>query len=282
MEKDNILTVIQNEYEFLTSKQKRIADYVLNHPRESANLSISAMSERTQTSAATISRFTIRVGCAGYADFQNMIYEEETNTVAFSSLKNRLKTMDGESQENPLLMGIKNSIGLLESLYTPNMIEALNRTADTIWGARHVYIIGMGSSYAVAFYIGFMLRRMRTDVIILDRMDSGLSSCLADLNQEDCLIAVAYSRYTKITCKLLSYYKKQNVPIVVITDAYSSQVSRLAREILVAPRDDYFTPTSAMVLCSVIFELLRRKDAAKMLDSMERQDRIAVELDLYQ
>lgn len=283
MPKKDVLARINALYDDLSESQKRIADFVLDNPKDSAYISIGEMAVRTSTSPATVSRFSIKMGCDGYVDFQQSIYYEEVQTVPFSSMKNLFrKTAEEEERENALKWTIQQNCSLLEQFYTPALEETLKRVRDIIRNSRRVFVIGMGSSYTVAYYLTFMLRRMRENVILLGQTDSGLTSQLNELSEKDCLVTVTYSRYTKITCEIINFFREKECPIVAFTDDKNSVLSRKVTEIIKAPKDDFYAPVAAIAACSALLELLRREDAENMLKRMEEQNKIAEKLELYQ
>ena len=58
----NIFAQLDNEYYQLTSAEKRVADYVVAHQRQTQYMSISELAENCNVAEATISRFCRRMG----------------------------------------------------------------------------------------------------------------------------------------------------------------------------------------------------------------------------
>ena len=66
----DVIDRISREYYDLTTAEKKTADYVLRHPRESQFLSIAELAEESGVAEATVSRFCRRLGYKGYNAFK--------------------------------------------------------------------------------------------------------------------------------------------------------------------------------------------------------------------
>ena len=198
----NLIDQIRESYPTLSKGHQKLADYIINNPKEGAFLSINDLSRETGISAATITRFVRVMGCSGYQEFQREVYDARLQQTPFSKLKSELQRVDSSDGdgEDPILLALRSDAQMIESLYTQQNRVALDRSTTLLRKARRIYILGNGSSYAVAYLLGFMLRRMYGNVQLLEASTGALSSTLCDVSAEDCLIAVAYSRYTKLTC----------------------------------------------------------------------------------
>ena len=223
------------------------------------------------------------MGCSGYQEFQREVYDARLQQTPFSKLKSELQRVDSSDGdgEDPILLALRSDAQMIESLYTQQNRVALDRSTTLLRKARRIYILGNGSSYAVAYLLGFMLRRMYGNVQLLEASTGALSSTLCDVSAEDCLIAVAYSRYTKLTCDTVSYCRKKGCAVIALTDSLTSQVALESTEMLIAPRDEYFSPVCAMAMCSCLIAALGQYDAPQMLARMEQQDQLSLEFGVY-
>lgn len=277
----NLIDQIRERYPTLSKGHQKLADYIINKPKEGAFLSINDLSRETGVSAATITRFVRVMGRSGYQEFQREVYDARLQQTPFSKLKSELQRVDSLDGEDPIFLALRSDAQIIEDLYIQQNRAALNRSVTLLRRAQHIYILGNGSSYAVAYLLGFMLRRMYGNVQLLAASTGELSSMLCDVSAEDCLIAVAYSRYTKLTCDTVSYCRKKECAVIALTDSLTSQVALESTEILIAPRDEYFSPVGAMAMCSCLIAALGQYDAPQMLARMEQQDQLALEFGVY-
>ena len=66
----NPLDRIQSYYDELTNKDKEIAFYIINNPRDAARSSIDATAKMAGTSKSALVRFANRIGYSGYAELK--------------------------------------------------------------------------------------------------------------------------------------------------------------------------------------------------------------------
>ena len=279
----NLIEKIRESYPSLSKGHQKLADYIINNPKEGAFLSINDLSRETGISAATITRFVRVMGCSGYQEFQRKVYDARLQQTPFSKLKSELQhvgSSDGVG-EDPILLTLRSNAQMIGDLYTKQNRAALERSTTLLRRARHIYVLGNASSYAVAYLLGFMLRRMYANVQLLEPSIGALSSTLCDVCAEDCLIAVAYSRYSKLTCDTVSYCRKKGCAVIALTDSLTSQVALESTEMLIAPRDEYFSPVCAMAMCSCLIAALGQYDAPQMLARMEQQDQLSLDFGVY-
>lgn len=279
----DLIDLLRQKYADLSKSHQKLADYIINNPHEGVFLSINDLSRETGVSAATITRFVRVMGYPGYPEFQRAIYDSQLQQRPFSKLKTELQRVDaaGSNDDASILATLQSNARMIEELYTQQNRTALMNSTALLRKAHRIYVIGGSSSYAVAYLLGFMLRRMYGNVQLLDASVGSLASALCDVSEEDCLIAVAYSRYTRITCDTVSYFKKKGCAVISLTDSLTSQVALESTEVLIAPRDEYFSPVSAMAMCSCLIAALGQYDAQQMLSRMEQQDQLAMEFGVY-
>lgn len=283
----DVLSLIRENYPNFTKRHQILADFILNNPQESAFLSINELSKKTGISPATITRFAQALGVKGYPEFQHILFAStQTRKVPFQSLKTMLRDIDSEKQaeapEDRVVSTVAENMSLLEALCQPQTLQAIYRAADLLRKAKKIYVIGNGSSYSISYMLGFMLSRMYSNVQLLERSADVIHiSNFCDAQKEDCLIAVGYSRYTKATFDTLSFFHEKGCSIIAITDSVSSPLALMASEVLIAPRDSYFGPVSAIALCSCLIAALAQHDASQMLERMEMQDALAESYGLY-
>ena len=69
MEK-NIVALMLQEYENFTRSERKIADYVLEHQKETQYISITDLSAECEVAVSTVSLFCRKLKLAGFNDFK--------------------------------------------------------------------------------------------------------------------------------------------------------------------------------------------------------------------
>lgn len=82
---ESILHKIRFEYKKLGPSEKKIADYILKNEQEVTSLSINELANLSGSTAATIVRFSRRLGFKGFTDFRIGLAGEIISTSSISS-----------------------------------------------------------------------------------------------------------------------------------------------------------------------------------------------------
>ena len=279
----DVVTQIRTHYDSFSKSHRRLADFILENLHEVAFLSINELSQRTGISPATITRFARRLDFQGYPDLQRGLYEHHKQWAPIGQLKSLLRRETPAEDAGPdsLQWTIQNNIGLLEALYTPQLRDSFARAQEILHQARTIYIAGMRSSYATAYYLAFMLQQMCDNVHLLTTSTSDLPTALSDVRPEDCLLVISYARYTSSSYDIVSHFHRAGCKIVALTDSLTSPIALKATEVLIAPNGGNFSPVGAITLCNCFITSLGRLNAQQTLERMELQDKIALEHHIY-
>ncbi|MGE4465512.1 MurR/RpiR family transcriptional regulator [Sphaerochaeta sp.] len=144
MQEVSAIYTIRSKYQSLSTKEKMIADFILEHPKESVNPSIEKLAERIGISESTMVRFARKLGYNGYQRFRIALARE---TIPKSEQLYETEVSEGEEV---LGMVFKNTQqALLETLQTVDR-KAFKNAADLIYRSRSVYLMGLGGSNILA------------------------------------------------------------------------------------------------------------------------------------
>ena len=211
----NVIDKISEEYYDLTTAEKKAADYVLRHPRESQFLSIAELAEESGVAEATISRFCRRLGYKGYNAFKLAI--------ANSTARQRSGTEDLSGQ-----IELSDSLeDMCRKLYSADMAavtETLNlinpdqiRTAVRLLsGADKVLCMGQGGSMVMAEEAAHLFSTVSGKFFPVK--DSHMQIiATANLSQRDVLLFFSYSGATRDLLEALAVAREQRARIILVT-----------------------------------------------------------------
>jgi len=226
MEK-NILLLLQEKMEVLTSAQRKVADYILKNPTEVAFLTTDQLAGIIGVSVATVMRLAYALGYTGYAQFQRDLQEVLRNRVAPPST--RLETNIKKMGKNKLLLecaevqmnNIKKTVEFMSD-------EAIEKAISLIFAATKIYVIGIRGSHSVANYLNEGLNRLGVDSELLITDSGRIQSILVKPPMDSLLIAFSLPRYAKRTFEVVQVAKNKGMKILSITDGYSSPFALLS------------------------------------------------------
>lgn len=183
---------IQSAAQKMGAAERRVADFVLEHPQSVVNKTITEIAEQSQSSEATVVRFCRRLGYKGFqglkiAIAQEMVppiqamYEGITPDDSIEEIKNKV---------------FYNSIEALQDTLKLVDNESLTSAINAISESNYIDIYGLGGSGCIASDVGhkFLKIGVRANVYV----DSHLQMLSAsNLGPKDVAIGISHSGNTK-------------------------------------------------------------------------------------
>ena len=128
---------------------------------------------------------------------------------------------------------------------------------DAILHARRIYIVGVRSSAAIAFFLNFHLRSAFDNVqLITSASTSEMFEQMIHVTHEDVVLGISLPRYSVRTVKLLQYARARGATTASITDKVDAPAGRVSDCVLVAKSDMVSVVDSLVAPMSVVNALL--------------------------
>ena len=219
------LFAIQQKYPELSAKEKQIADFILEHPRESVNPSIEELAERIGISESTMVRFARKLGYSGYQRFRIALARE---TIPPAS---QLFERDVANATDSIDTVFNSAVSSL--LETQKILDqTLIHTVATLFtNAKNVYLLGLGGSNIVAE--DALHKLVRTGLTCQWAADFHLQLMMASQGtSEDVALLISHTGSGYDTLALAEELKASDVPLVVLTSNPRSPLARLADYVL--------------------------------------------------
>ncbi|MGM9527289.1 MAG: MurR/RpiR family transcriptional regulator [Oscillospiraceae bacterium] len=283
MEKD-VLAVIENGSAGFSKGQRRIAKYILENYDKAAFMTAGRLGVTVGVSESTVVRFAAELGYDGYPGMRKALQE---------MIRNRLTSVQRIEVAKELI----DDSNVLEAVLSADM-EKLQKTieeidsasfdaaVDAIINAKHVYIVGMRSSTALASFMGYYLNILRDNVYLLhDTAVSEIYEQVLRIGEGDVFIAMSYPRYSTRTVKAMRFVKSAGATTIGLTDGDSSPLVELSDILLYAKSDMVSFLDSLIAPLSLINALivsigLRSKD--ELSDTFKRLETVWSENDVYE
>ena len=211
----NTLEYIKQSYENFTDGEKLIANYLLSNKESIINLSAKEIGDITNTSAATVVRFSKKLGFDSLNEMKLKLSMSLNNNEETSNFK----YLDKDLETKDIIYGIKNSIDVVMEK-TVKLIEEeeLEKATELLIGAKDIYIYSVGVSGLVGLDFYYKLSRINKRCIA--HTDTHLQVTSSALMQSgDVAVAISYSGSTREVLKCVENAKKLNVPVISITKA---------------------------------------------------------------
>ena len=251
----SILHLIETHMSSFSKGQKRIAAYILENYDKAAFMTASKLGKLVSVSESTVVRFASELGYDGYPSMQRalqeMIRSRLTSTQRIQAAGDRLA--------GPDLLGtvLQSDIEKLREVVAQADRNAFDNVVERIRNARHIYIMGVRSSYFVAGYLNFYMHLLFENVTLVQSNAAGeILEQLFRIGPEDVLIAISFPRYSQVTLNTVKFARDRGAGIIAITDNEMSPVYQMSEAALLAPCEMISFVDSMVAPLSLINALL--------------------------
>ncbi len=271
----DILSLIQEQYRTFSKGQKLIANYILDSYDKSAFMTANKLGKTVGVSESTVVRFAVELGFDGYPSMQKtlqaLVRTKLTSVQRIEVSNSRISSSD-----------VAGSV-LQADIYALRLTsETLDRAemdacVDAILHAKHIYIVGVRSSAAIAHYMNFYFRNILDNVhLVSSSATSEMLEQLIRIAPGDVLIGISLPRYSNRTVKMLQFARDCGAKTIAITDKREAPAGRVADHVLTANSDMVSIVDSLVAPMSVVNALVvmvsrkQEKQVSRTFKDLER------------
>lgn len=209
---------IRINYKKLGPSEKKIADYILKNEQQVTSLPIKELAALSGSTAATIVRFSRRLGFKGFTDFRIGLASEMIST---SSINSKITKNDSCFEIfNKRINDISVSLWNTESVLDPIQLE---NAAKSIMRANRIAIFGLGNSAAIAQDAAHKFLRLGLNAQACT--DNHLQAIIASHLERNCVaIGISHSGASTDIIDALQLSKIGNATTICITNYDNSPI----------------------------------------------------------
>lgn len=225
--KKDFITSIKACYNQLTKAEKKVADFILQKPRDVLFMSITDLAEACEVGDTSVFRFCKTMDLKGYQEFK---------MVLSLSLNEGPEEMDQYTGNNISMNDsfkdlakkvLNTNINALTETYNLINEEDLDRAINMLHEARMIYFFGVGASMLTAMKAMNKFLRIENKVFCVQ--DSHMQAMMAStMTKNDVAVLFSYSGATKDTIHVAQVAKKAGASIICITRFVKSPLSSYA------------------------------------------------------
>lgn len=262
-----------------SKSDKRIADYLLEHPGAVDGETASSIAEKVGTSPATVVRFCRKLGFKGLTDMKNSA--AYTNYIESSTTDMDLKKGDdAETVANKVVQYMKMVLDQLKLSLEP---ELLQKAADKLAGANHVVILAEGGSGTIARAAYDIFLKLAIPCRIVDDIMFQIME-ISMMDENDVLFLILNSGRTYNVLQNASYAKQRGIYTIGVVGTKGTPLSKyLDIELSTCIfSSSYLSDISAARLCELVTVSILHSIMALTRDSaqMEIGESIANSIEL--
>lgn len=198
-----------------STTEKSIIQYILANPRETTEISVHELAEKTFSSPASVIRLCKKTGFDGYKDFcKALIYELalRENT----QLEAQKEVSPADSLEEIVDKITYKNIVSLEATKDLIDLEVISQCIQLLYDCDHVALFGIGSSLLVAKDAQLKFMRLDKRCSVNDDWHTQLLTA-RNMRAKDVGIILSYSGQTREMVECAKAMKANGVKIISIT-----------------------------------------------------------------
>ncbi len=279
--KKKVLKYLDDNYNSFSKSFKKIAEYIRYNQSIVSFISINELAKETKTSPATITRFSKSLGFKGYPDFQKIFQKEvEQQTSYMKGLKNSITEIDNSN--NILRDMIRTNIELLQEMDVLEIEKSLDQAVRWIKDSRKLYILGARGSYALAYYLYFMLKEFREGVELMISGASDFTDKLLYSQKNDLLFTISFHPYTNFTYQVTEFFKEHGNKVITVTDKKDSTLGNISDLVLTTKNGEKaYTFVPGTVIINALLMKLGMEDKENVVDKLDKLKKITDRFNIY-
>jgi RpiR family transcriptional regulator, carbohydrate utilization regulator len=217
---------IRSFYARFSEKEKKIANYILEHPDKIIHSTINEVAEDLNVADATVFRFCKRIGFKGYQAMKIALASEVITPI--QQIHEEISEQDSEKTVTEKVF--KSNIRTLENTLQMLEKESIQKVVELIANANRVEFYGIGGSAVIA--MDAFHKFIRTGIKAFAFLDSHFQLMSASqLTENDVAVVISHSGTNKDTLNILNVAKENGAKTIGIT---SFPKSPLAQKVDVA------------------------------------------------
>lgn len=271
-----ILDKIYTEYKTFTPSQQKVAEYLTQHLDEVLILKANQIAKEAGVSEATFTRFITRLGFSGFSEFKreigNFIIQGHSTTERLAESAETFGISDSVFLE--ILRGDIENIQKITNGISNALFE---KAVEKLSSAKSIYLLGLRSSYALAFYLAFNLRFFLKSVTLIKPGIGDIPEQVLSAGKGDVLIALSFKRFTRDVVNIVEKIKRKKAYIIAITNSHLSPIAQLADMSLAVETEiptyieSFTAPMSLLNAFITAVALKKKKQALPALKKLETE-----------
>lgn len=233
----NILDKLLAEYETFTAAEKKIADYVLTHQRESQDLGITELSAECSVAVSTVSVFCRKLKLAGFHDFKIELARANTLRPGQRFSSGAAEPQPGDSAAQVMDKAYHRELEALRRSSAMLDPKAVDQAVELLLRAGQVLLLGQGNHCAVAqiAWAQFSVASSKFKTI----QDSHLQTiALSTLTAEDVVVYFSYSGATLEIMDAVDVIRQVGARLILVTRFSRSPAAEFADVVLISGAEE--------------------------------------------
>ena len=271
---DQLAALIRARFAEMSPQFQAGAAFLLDHPDEVAVLSMRKVAEHAQIQPAALVRLSQQLGFPGWNELRELFVARvrtrpEPLTVRARSLVAGTKK---DTFTHDLLAAQHHNLEATAADNERNVVQA----ARVLRKARHVYVAGFRSCYAVAFGFVYGYGLFRSSVSLLTGEAGTLEMQLRGITRDSATVVVSFAPYSMEAARVAEVALEKGSRLIAITDSAVSPIALNADSTLIFSHESpSFFPSlvGATAITESLVARLLALEGAEAIEQLELAER---------
>lgn len=229
----------------LGAKTRDALGRILDLTGSPALLSITALAEVLEVNPSTLTRLAHSLGYSGFPAFQQVLLTASMAAPGeFYSRQARAALAEGTSTRSRAVQLCRENQANIDRFVEHFDTEAFEAAVELLMSAPRVAVYGIRQFHAIAAFLVYGLRMIRSDVALLDANSLGTAEGLAMLERGDVLLAASCAPYSAQVVEVARVAREIGLATVALTDRASSPLVDSSRAAILVGHQSSFLSNS--------------------------------------
>ncbi len=250
-----VLDQLKDQHNF-TQTEKRIADYILQHPSKISTIYIEDLAKLTYTSHSAIIRLCKKIGFTGFREFKialstlvhSQLYAAEQVNANFPFDEADSPMTIAKKMADLTTETVKKSFAQLND-------ELLSQIVTTLAQAQRVFLFARGDSQIRARSFQNKLIKINKFYILAEEYSDGYWNA-ASLTKKDCALFISYSGIVPQYDRIMEHFHQEKIPTILLTGNNQSTLLPFAEKALITIQEEYDFAKIGTFSSQVAFEYI--------------------------
>lgn len=230
---------LEAEYDALSPRLRNAAHFILKEPSFIALYPVREVASRAKVSPATLVRLAKHLGYESYQQLRDIFRQDmHSGAARYSTDAEHLLSYKGKQGfERAYRAAGEIQIRNITQMLTEIPAQKVKVAGQLLAASRRIYVLGLRSNYAPAFYFAYVLKTFLSKVTLLEDRMGMLIDELGGVGPRDTLIAMSGDPYVIETVKAVEYVADQGADVIAITDHTLSPIAMRAKHVFIVPNE---------------------------------------------
>lgn len=220
-----------------------IAQFILDHPRKVALMTIADISTEIDVQPSAVIRFSKALGFTGFSEIQKILRTTLNETEPASYFAR----LDKDAQSGSLERFASLAAQSLGQLPDEAQIDA---AAHLLTEARTIHVVGMRRAFGIATLLTYMLGEFSAPVHLIAPTGDMVEATLSTVTHEDVMVAISFPNYRTQTISAAAKARRRGCTVIALTNSEVSPLAKEADHVLIVdqPTDGGFRSSAGSIV----------------------------------